>query len=161
MKFFKEFKEFAMKGNAFDMAIGLVIGGAFQSIIKSLVEDIIMPFTALFTGSVDYTDWVINVSRAQIRIGSFITALINFLIIALSIFIALKIVNGINKRLERMNKEVEGKLSKKFRKGKKKKEEEKKEPETKICPYCLSEIKYKATRCPNCTSELKETVLKN
>ena len=59
-----------------------------------------------------------------------------------------------------MNKEVEGKLSKKFRKGKKKKEE-KKEPETKICPYCLSEIKYKATRCPNCTSELKETVLKN
>jgi len=161
MKFFKEFKEFAMKGNAFDMAIGLVIGGAFQSIIKSLVEDIIMPFTALFTGSVDYTDWVINVSSAQIRIGSFITALINFLIIALSIFIALKIVNGINKRLERMNKEVEGKLSKKFRKGKKKKEEEKKEPETKICPYCLSEIKYKATRCPNCTSELKETVLKN
>ena len=156
MKFFKEFKEFAMKGNAFDMAIGLVIGGAFQSIIKSLVEDIIMPFTALFTGSVDYTDWVINVSSAQIRIGSFITALINFLIIALSIFIALKIVNGINKRLE-----VEGKLSKKFRKGKKKKEEEKKEPETKICPYCLSEIKYKATRCPNCTSELKETVLKN
>lgn len=161
MKFFKEFKEFAMKGNAFDMAIGLVIGGAFQSIIKSLVEDIIMPFTALFTGSVDYTDWVINVSSAQIRIGSFITALINFLIIALSIFIALKIVNGINRRLERMNKEVEGKLSKKFRKGKKKKEEEKKEPETKICPYCLSEIKYKATRCPNCTSELKETVLKN
>lgn len=161
MKFFKEFKEFAMKGNAFDMAIGLVIGGAFQSIIKSLVEDIIMPFTALFTGSVDYTDWVINVSSAQIKIGSFITALINFLIIALSIFIALKIVNGINKRLERMNKEVEGKLSKKFRKGKKKKEEEKKEPETKICPYCLSEIKYKATRCPNCTSELKETVLKN
>ncbi len=161
MKFFKEFKEFAMKGNAFDMAIGLVIGGAFQSIIKSLVEDIIMPFTALFTGSVDYTDWVITVSSAQIRIGSFITALINFLIIALSIFIALKIVNGINKRLERMNKEVEGKLSKKFRKGKKKKEEEKKEPETKICPYCLSEIKYKATRCPNCTSELKETVLKN
>lgn len=161
MKFFKEFKEFAMKGNAFDMAIGLVIGGAFQSIIKSLVEDIIMPFTALFTGSVDYTDWVINVSSAQIRIGSFITALINFLIIALSIFITLKIVNGINKRLGRMNKEVEGKLSKKFRKGKKKKEEEKKEPETKICPYCLSEIKYKATRCPNCTSELKETVLKN
>lgn len=160
MKFFKEFKEFAMKGNAFDMAIGLVIGGAFQSIIKSLVEDIIMPFTALFTGSVDYTDWVINVSSAQIRIGSFITALVNFLIIALSIFIALKIVNGINKRLERMNKEVEGKLTKKFRKGKKRKEEEKKEPETKICPYCLSEIKYKATRCPNCTSELKETVLK-
>ena len=154
MKFIKEFKDFAMKGNVMDMAVGLVIGGAFQSIIKSLVEDIIMPFTALFTGSVDYTDWVIEVSTAQIRIGSFITALINFLILALSIFLALKVVNGINNRLEKMNKEVEGKLAKKLKKGKKK-EEVVIEPETKICPYCLSEVKYKATRCPHCTSELE------
>ena len=120
MKFIKEFKDFAMKGNVMDMAVGLVIGGAFQSIIKSLVEDIIMPFTTLFTGSVDYTDWVIEVSTVQIRIGSFITALINFLILALSIFLALKVVNRINNRLERMNKEVEGKLAKKLKKGKKK-----------------------------------------
>ena len=154
MKFVKEFKEFAMKGNVMDMAVGLVIGGAFQTIIKSLVEDIIMPFTALFTGSVDYTDWVIEVSTAQIRIGSFITALINFLILALSIFLALKVINGINNRLERMNKEVEGKLAKKLKKGKKK-EEVVVEPETKTCPYCLSEVKYKATRCPHCTSELE------
>ena len=154
MKFIKEFKDFAMKGNVMDMAVGLVIGGAFQSIIKSLVEDIIMPFTALFTGSVDYTDWVIEVSTAQIRIGSFITALINFLILALSIFLALKVINGINNKLEKMNKEVEGKLAKKLKKGKKK-EEVVIEPETKICPYCLSEIKYKATRCPHCTSELE------
>ena len=154
MKFIKEFKDFAMKGNVMDMAVGLVIGGAFQSIIKSLVEDIIMPFTALFTGSVDYTDWVIEVSTAQIRIGSFITALINFLILALSIFLAVKVVNGINNRLERMNKEVEGKLAKKLKKGKKKKEVVV-EPETKTCPYCLSEVKYKATRCPHCTSELE------
>ena len=154
MKFIKEFKEFAMKGNVMDMAVGLVIGGAFQSIIKSLVEDIIMPFTALFTGSVDYTDWVIEVSTAQIRIGSFITALINFLILALSIFLALKVINGINNKLEKMNMEVEGKLAKKLKKGKKK-EEVVVEPETKICPYCLSEIKYKATRCPHCTSELE------
>lgn len=155
MKFFKEFKEFAMKGNVIDMAVGLVIGGAFQSIIKSLVEDIIMPFTALFTGNVDYTDWVINVSTAQIRIGSFITALINFLIIALSIFLALKVVMGINKRIEMMNKEVEGKISKKFRKGKKNEKKEEEEPETKVCPYCLSEVKFKATKCPYCTSELE------
>lgn len=154
MKFFKEFKEFAMKGNVIDMAVGLVIGGAFQSIIKSLVEDIIMPFTALFTGNVDYTDWVINVSTAQIRIGSFITALINFLIIALSIFLALKVVMGINKRIEMMNKEVEGKISQKFRKGKKNEKKEE-EPETKVCPYCLSEVKFKATKCPYCTSELE------
>lgn len=156
MKFIKEFKDFAMKGNVMDMAVGLVIGGAFQSIIKSLVEDIIMPFTALFTGSVDYTDWVIEVSTAQIRIGSFITALINFLILALSIFLALKVVNGINNKLEKMNKEVEGKIAKKLKRGKKK-EEVVAEPETKICPYCLSEIKYKATRCPHCTSELETT----
>lgn len=155
MKFFKDFKEFAMKGNVIDMAVGLVIGGAFQSIIKSLVEDIIMPFTALFTGNVDYTDWVINVSTAQIRIGSFITALINFLIIALSIFLALKVVMGINKRIEMMNKEVEGKISKKFRKGKKNEKKEEEEPETKVCPYCLSEVKFKATKCPYCTSELE------
>lgn len=155
MKFFKEFKEFAMKGNVIDMAVGLVIGGAFQSIIKSLVEDIIMPFTALFTGNVDYTDWVINVSTAQIRIGSFITALINFLIIALSIFLALKVVMGINKRIEMMNKEVEGKISQKFRKGKKNEKKEEEEPETKVCPYCLSEVKFKATKCPHCTSELE------
>ncbi len=155
MKFFKEFKEFAMKGNVIDMAVGLVIGGAFQSIIKSLVEDIIMPFTALFTGNVEYTDWVINVSTAQIRIGSFITALINFLIIALSIFLALKVVMGINKRIEMMNKEVEGKISKKFRKGKKNEKKEEEEPETKVCPYCLSEVKFKATKCPHCTSELE------
>lgn len=154
MKFIEEFKNFAMKGNVMDMAVGLVIGGAFQSIIKSLVEDIIMPFTTLFTGSVDYTDWVIEVSTVQIRIGSFITALINFLILALSIFLALKVVNGINNRLERMNKEVEGKLAKKLKKGKKK-EDVVVEPETKTCPYCLSEVKYKATRCPHCTSELK------
>ena len=154
MQIIKEFKDFAMKGNVMDMAVGLVIGGAFQSIIKSLVEDIIMPFTTLFTGSVDYTDWVIEVSTVQIRIGSFITALINFLILALSIFLALKVVNGINNRLERMNKEVEGKLAKKLKKGKKK-EDVVVEPETKTCPYCLSEVKYKATRCPHCTSELK------
>lgn len=155
MKFIKEFKDFAMKGNVMDMAVGLVIGGAFQSIIKSLVEDIIMPFTALFTGNVDYTDWIINVSTAQIRIGSFITALINFLIIALSIFLALKVVMGINKRIEMMNKEVEGKISQKFRKGKKNEKKEEEEPETKVCPYCLSEVKFKATKCPYCTSELE------
>lgn len=154
MQLIKEFKDFAMKGNVMDMAVGLVIGGAFQSIIKSLVEDIIMPFTALFTGSVDYTDWVIEVSTAQIRIGSFITALINFLILALSIFLALKVLNEINNGLEKMNKEVEGKLAKKLKKGKKK-EEVVAEPETKTCPYCLSEIKFHATRCPHCTSDLK------
>jgi len=153
MGFFREFKEFAMKGNVMDMAVGLVIGTAFQSIIKSLVEDVIMPFTALFTGDVDYTNWIINISNVQIRIGSFVTAVINFLIIALSIFLALKCIIKINKHIEKMNKEMEGRLSKKM---KWRKQEEKIEPETKTCPYCLSEIKYKASRCPHCTSELEK-----
>lgn len=159
MKFFKEFKEFALKGNVLDMAIGLVIGGAFQTIITSLVEDIIMPFTALFTGSVDYADWVIKVSTAEIRIGSFITALINFIILALSVFLALKVVMGLNKRLDKMNKDAIGKVTKKFVKNDKGEEEEVEvEPETKVCPYCLTEVKYKATRCPHCTSVLEELV---
>lgn len=154
MKFVKEFKEFAMKGNVMDMAIGLVIGSAFQSIIKSLVEDVIMPFTALFTGNVDYTSWVIQISNVQIRIGSFVTAIINFLIIALSIFLALKCIVKINKHLEKMNKEVEERLVRKI--IKKKEDDVPEEPLTKVCPYCLSEIKYKAIKCPNCTSDLKE-----
>ena len=152
MGFFKEFKEFALKGSVMDMAIGIVIGGAFQSIITSLVQDIIMPFTALFTGSVDYSDWVIHVSTAEIRIGAFITALISFLILALSVFIALKIINRLNKSLDK----VGAKVKKKVKKGKNGEEEVEVEPTTKECPYCLSEISYKATRCPHCTSELKE-----
>lgn len=143
-----------MKGNVMDMAIGLVIGSAFQSIIKSLVEDVIMPFTALFTGNVDYTSWVIQISNVQIRIGSFVTAIINFLIIALSIFLALKCIVKINKHLEKMNKEVEERLVRKI--IKKKEDDVPEEPLTKVCPYCLSEIKYKAIKCPNCTSDLKE-----
>ena len=148
MKFFKEFKEFALKGSVLDMAIGIVIGGAFQSIISSLVEDIIMPFTALFTGSVDYSNWVIHVSTAEIRIGSFITALISFLILALSVFLALKAVMKLNN--------VTAKVGKKVKKGKKGEEEEVVEPTTKVCPFCQSEISYKATKCPHCTSDLKE-----
>lgn len=159
MKFLKEFKEFALKGNVLDMAIGLVIGGAFQTIITSLVQDIIMPFTALFTGNVDYADWVIKVSTAEIRIGSFITALINFIILALSVFLALKVVMGINKRLDKMNKDTLGKVTKKFIKNDKgEKVEVDVEPLTKECPYCFSEIKYKATRCPQCTAELEKAI---
>lgn len=157
MKFFQEFKEFALKGSVLDMAIGIVIGGAFQSIITSLVQDIIMPFTALFTGSVDYSDWIIKISTAEIKIGSFITALISFLILALSVFLALKAVMALSKRVEKMNKEMAGKIIKKLKINENGEEEEiEVEPETKICPHCLTEIKYKATRCPHCTSELEK-----
>lgn len=156
MSLIKEFKEFAMKGNAMDLAVGVVIGGAFQKIVNSLVNDIIMPFTAIFTGNIDYSEWKIVIGNgiAEIGIGSFVNALINFFVIAFSIFLAIKYVNKINKKLEQINKETIGKLRKKSKK--KEKETEKVEPSTKTCPYCLSEIPYKALRCSHCTSELVE-----
>ena len=162
MSILKEFKEFAMKGNAMDLAVGVVIGGAFQGIVNSLVNDIIMPFTALFTGSIDYSEWKIVIANgaAEIGIGSFINALINFFIIAFSIFLALKYIKKINKKLEAINKEAKEIVHKKSHKNKKVEEVEEKavEPLVKICPYCLSEIPYKATRCSHCTSVLEEKV---
>lgn len=162
---FKEFKEFAMKGNAIDLAVGVVIGGAFQGIVNSLVKDIIMPLTALLTGNIDYSEWKIVIAGgvAEIGIGSFINALINFFVIAFSIFLAMKYVNKINKKLEELNKETMKTLKKKaekenkkhkFFKHKEKKKEPEPEPKTKTCPYCLSEIPYKATKCMYCTSNL-------
>ena len=159
MSLFKEFKDFAMKGNAIDLAVGVVIGGAFQSIVNSLVNDVIMPFTGIFTGNVHYSEWsiVLGNGSIQIGIGSFINAVINFLIIAFSIFIALKYVNKLNKKIEELNKETINKITKKVRKGKAQEiEEEKPEPTTKTCPYCLSEIPYKAVKCAHCTSDLTE-----
>lgn len=160
MSMLKEFKEFATKGNAIDLAVGVVIGGAFQSIVNSLVNDIIMPFTAIFTGSIDYSQWkiVIGEGIAEIGIGSFINTLINFLIIAFSIFLAMKYVNKINKKLSELNKEAIKNIEKKTKRKKNKKdeiEEKIEEPNTKICPYCLSEIPYKAVRCSHCTSALE------
>ena len=151
---FKEFKEFALKGNVMDLAIGVVIGGAFQKIVTSLVEDIIMPIVSIITGKVDFTDMVIKVGNATIKYGNFITAIVNFLIIAFSIFIVVKYLNKLN-NLKNIGEDLALKLDKKGKLKKHKKDEEAVvEPETKICPYCLTEIKYKATRCPNCTSEL-------
>ncbi len=153
----KEFKEFALKGNIMDMAIGVVIGGAFQKIVNSLVNDIIMPAISVLTGKVDFSDMVFTVGNASIKYGNFITAIVDFLIIAFSIFLVVKYLNKLNK-LKELGDFAASKLDKdgKFIKHKEEMQEEPKEPETKICPYCLTEIKYHATRCPNCTSELVE-----
>lgn len=148
----KEFKEFATKGNMLDLAIGVVIGGAFQSIINSLVSDVIMPLISIITGNVDFSDLVLEIGQASIKYGNFITALVNFLIIALSVFLALKAINSFNRKMEAISLGQLDKLSKKLGKGQK--EEPEVEPLTKICPFCLSEIKYKATKCPHCTSDL-------
>lgn len=159
----KEFKEFATKGNVLDMAIGVIIGGAFQKIVTSLVNDIIMPSVAIFTGKVDFSDLVITIGSSSIKYGAFITTIVDFLIIAFSIFIAMKTFNKLNdKAVENVAKIT--KKSKKSKNGEiEEKEEnqgeqeaEKAEPTTKICPYCFSEIDIRATKCAHCSSVLEE-----
>ena len=115
---FKEFKEFATRGNIIDMAIGVVIGGAFQKIVTSLVEDIIMPFVSILTGNVDFSDMVFTIGEASIKYGNFITAIVNFLIIAFSIFLAVKYINKLNKKMEDIKQGHIDKITTKFKKKK-------------------------------------------
>lgn len=143
----KEFKEFALRGNVIDLAVGVIIGAAFSAIVTSVVNDIIMPLISAIFGKIDFTNLFValngesyaTLAAAQeagapvFAYGSFLTAVLNFLIIAFCIFL---LVKGINK------------LSRK-------KETAPPAPTTKICPYCFSEVNIAATRCPNCTSELK------
>jgi large conductance mechanosensitive channel len=145
-KMFKEFKEFAMKGNIVDLAVGVIIGGAFGKIITSLVNDIIMPLVGLLLGRVDFSNLffalgsgnfkTIQQARdagvATVNYGLFINNVIDFLIVAFSIFIVVKQMNKLFK-----------------------KKEEKPVNNTKKCKYCCSEIDIEATRCPNCTSQLE------
>lgn len=141
---FKEFKEFAMKGNVVDLAIGLIIGAGIGKIITSLVNDIIMPPIGLLLGKVNFTNLFINLSgnsyatlqeakaagAATLNYGLFINTVIDFTIVALSVFLVVKQIN----RLKRAEAAA---------------------PTTKECPFCFSKIAIKATRCPQCTSELK------
>lgn len=129
-KFFNEFKEFAMRGNVLDLAVGVLIGGAFQSVVKSLTDNIISPIIGIFART-DFNSWAFNLFGVSIQYGAFITSLINFLIMAFIIFLMVKGMNKISK-LGHIKKEVT----------------------TKKCKYCLSEIPINATRCPNCTSIL-------
>jgi len=142
---FKEFKEFIMRGSVLDLAIGVIIGGAFGKIISSLVNDVIMPPIGLLLGKVNFTDLYINLSGTEypslaaaqeagaptLNYGLFLNSILEFLIIALVIFLIVKQVN-------RMMKPKEAPAA----------------PATKTCPFCQSEIAIKATRCPHCTSEL-------
>jgi large conductance mechanosensitive channel len=148
---FKEFKEFAMRGNVIDMAVGIVIGAAFGTIVKSLVSDIIMPPIGLLLGKVDFSNLFAVLKQGEavagpyaslvdaqaagavtINYGVFIDTVISFIVIAFAIFM---VIRGMNKL-------------------KKKEEAPPAEPTTKDCPYCLTSIPIKATRCPHCTSEL-------
>lgn len=146
-KFVTEFKEFIMRGNVMDMAVGVIIGGAFSSIVSSLVNDIIMPVITLVTGKISFKDLFIaldggsypSLAAAQeagasvLAYGNFIQMIVEFLIIAFSIFVVIKAINKL-----RRPKEAPAEA-----------------PATKICPYCKSEIHIDAVKCPYCASELE------
>ncbi len=136
-KFLGEFKTFALKGNVLDLAVGVIIGGAFQGIVKSLVDDIISPGIGLFAKE-DFSALAIHIGDVSIRYGAFITAIINFVIMAFLIFL---LVKGMNKLSNIGNKKVDEPI---------------KEVTTKDCPFCYTQIAIKATRCPHCTSVLEE-----
>lgn len=136
-KFFKEFKEFALKGNVLDLAIGVIIGGAFSGIVTSLTDNFINPILQYVLGFLPTGEGA-DLPQILVNVANFITAVINFIIIALVLFL---IVKSVNKMM------VIGK----------KKDEEPAAPTTKQCPYCMSEIAINATRCPHCTSVIEET----
>jgi len=142
---FKEFREFAMRGNVLDMAVGIIIGAAFGKIITSLVNDILMPPIGLVLGKVDFSNLFVDLSgqshatlalakaagAATINYGLFLNTVLDFVIVAFAIFLLIRQVN----RLQRPAPAPA--------------------PATKDCPYCVSKVALKATRCPQCTSELK------
>jgi large conductance mechanosensitive channel len=129
----KEFKAFAMRGNVLDLATAVIMGGAFGKIIGSLVNDIIMPLIGLVMGGVNFSELSFTVGEAVIKWGAFVQTTIDFIVIAIIVFLIIKAANS-------MKKEAPAAPA---------------EPTTKECPQCFSTISIKATRCPNCTSELK------
>ncbi len=135
-KFFEEFKTFISRGNVIDMAVGIIIGGAFTGIVSSLVEDIINPLIGLF-GGMNFDRYSITLlGEATLNYGKFLTAVMNFIIMA---FVVFMLVSMINKTAEKM-----------------KKKQEEAAPTTKKCPFCKSDIHLEATRCPHCTSVIEE-----
>lgn len=141
--FLREFREFAARGNVIDLAVGVIIGAAFGKIVSSLVKDVVMPPIGALLGGIDFSEFYINLSgthypsladaqkagAATINVGMFINTVIEFLIVAFAIFVMVRVIN----RLQR---------------------EPPPDPTTKECPYCLSQIPLKATKCAHCTSEL-------
>lgn len=150
MAMVEEFKKFAMRGNVVDMAVGIIIGGAFGTIVKSLVDDVIMPPIGLLLGGVDFSDLFITLKEGAtagpyatvaaakeagavtLNAGLFVNSVISFTIVAFAVFLLIKGMNSLQKKAE----------------------EPPAEPTEKECPHCFTQIPIKATRCPHCTSEL-------
>jgi large conductance mechanosensitive channel len=126
----KEFRDFAMRGNVLDLAVAVIIGGAFGKIVTSLVDDIIMPLVGLAIGGIDFKSLAFILGSAQVKYGSFIQNVVDFLIVAFVIFLIVRTMNRFKKPAPVAA------------------------PTTKECPRCFTSIPIKATRCPNCTSEL-------
>lgn len=148
--FAAEFKKFIMRGNVIDLAVGVIVGGAFQAIVKSLVDDIVMPVISLITKGMDFSSKFVSLDgvkyatleeaqaagAAVLTYGNFISAIINFLIMAFVVFCLVKTINTVADRAKKKEEAVE------------------EAPTTKECPFCKSEIAIEATRCPHCTSQL-------
>jgi large conductance mechanosensitive channel len=128
---FKQFREFVMRGNVLDLAVAVIIGGAFGKIVGSLVNDILMPLIGLVMGQVNFSELAWTVGSASIKWVAFVQTVIDFLIIAFVIFMIVRTANAMKKPAPAAA------------------------PTTKECPYCFTTISIKATRCPNCTSEIK------
>jgi large conductance mechanosensitive channel len=128
----KEFKTFMMRGNVMDLAVGVIIGGAFGKIVSSLVNDILMPVIGLIIGGIDFSNLAFSLGSAKVTYGVFINNLIDFIIITLVIFLMVKGINNLQKKPAPTPAA---------------------DPTTRECPHCFTTISIKATRCPNCTSE--------
>jgi large conductance mechanosensitive channel len=132
---FKEFREFVMRGNALDLAVGVIIGAAFGKIVGSLVNDILAPVIGLLFGKVDFSEQAFVVGESAVKWGAFLQSIIDFVIVAFVIFLIVKTANKMQKAPPPPD------------------------PTTKDCPHCFTSIPIKATRCPHCTSELKPAKL--
>ena len=134
--FLSEFKTFALKGNVIDMAVGVMIGGAFGKIVTSIVNDLFMPLITLLTGRINFSSLGIKLGEGEdaavFAYGNFLQTVVDFLLMALCVFLFVKLVNKLHKKPAEATKE-----------------------EPRLCPYCRMEIARDATRCPHCTSELK------
>lgn len=138
MKFMKEFKEFISRGNVMDLAVGVIMGSAFTAIVNSLVNDMLMPILSMLTGGMDFSSLSIVLGSgefaAKLNYGSFISAVINFILIAAVIFMMVKGINRVSRKKEVVEEA----------------------PVTKVCPFCKKDIALDAVRCPHCTSKLED-----
>ena len=138
--FFKAFKNFLLEGDAISMAVGVIIGAAMKDLVTSLVDNMFSPVIGLVLGKVDFSSLSVTIGSASIKYGAFITALINFVLMAFVVFLIVYLIDKAKESFKKLTK----------------KEEAEEEPTTKACPFCCTEISINATRCPHCTSELSE-----